>query len=103
VEDPACLLQQAITSTPTPLPPAPYLLSATGHEDHTHYHEFSDLEQTPAGVALMLALTTSYVIHDDATALAWLERLLPVEDGRGRELKHGSLPPPGRRSTAKFG
>ncbi len=46
VEDPACLLQQAITSTPTPLPPAPYLLSATGHEDHTHYHEFSDLEQS---------------------------------------------------------
>ncbi|MET1231552.1 MAG: adenylate/guanylate cyclase domain-containing protein [Candidatus Limnocylindrales bacterium] len=45
------------------------------------WEEFSDLEQTPAGVALMLAITSGYVTHDDITALAWLERLLPVAEG----------------------
>jgi len=45
------------------------------------WEEFADLEETPAGVALMLAMAAAYVdANDDATALAWLERLLPVSE-----------------------
>ena len=39
------------------------------------WEEFSDLEETPAGVALMLELAHGYVgERDDAAALGWLER-----------------------------
>jgi len=45
------------------------------------WEEYSDLEETPAGVALMLAMAAAYVdANDDASALAWLERLLPVSE-----------------------
>ncbi len=44
------------------------------------WDEFSDLEETPAGVALMLQLSGAYVHRDDTVALAWLERLLPVAE-----------------------
>jgi hypothetical protein len=43
--------------------------------------EFSDLEQTPPGVALMLEMAASHVDEqDDVAALQWLERLLPVAE-----------------------
>ncbi len=45
------------------------------------WEEFADLEETPAGVALMLAMSAAYADeNDDATALVWLERLLPVAE-----------------------
>jgi tetratricopeptide (TPR) repeat protein len=45
------------------------------------WEEFSDLEATPAGVALMLQLATAYNFkQEDRTALEWLERLLPVAE-----------------------
>ncbi len=45
------------------------------------WEEFSDLEATPAGVALMLQLSAGYTGRDDDdVALAWLERLLPVAE-----------------------
>ena len=44
------------------------------------WEEFSDLEETPAGVALMLAITGGYVHADDETVFTWLERLLPVAE-----------------------
>jgi len=44
------------------------------------WEEFSDLEQTPAGVALMLSLASGYVTSDDQIAMTWLERLLPVAE-----------------------
>jgi class 3 adenylate cyclase len=44
------------------------------------WEEFSDLEETPAGVALMLAITSGYVDAEDVTASTWLERLLPVAE-----------------------
>ncbi len=45
------------------------------------WEEFADLEETPAGVALMLAMAAAYLDgNDDATALSWLERLLPVAE-----------------------
>ncbi|MDP9483328.1 MAG: AAA family ATPase, partial [Chloroflexota bacterium] len=45
------------------------------------WEEFSDLEETPAGVALMLQLATGYnFIHEERHALEWLERLLPIAE-----------------------
>ncbi|MEO8229035.1 MAG: adenylate/guanylate cyclase domain-containing protein [Chloroflexota bacterium] len=45
------------------------------------WEEFSDLEETPAGVALMLQMATGHnFIQDDAAALTWLERLLPIAE-----------------------
>jgi class 3 adenylate cyclase len=46
------------------------------------WEEFSDLEATPAGVHLMLQLSSAYVhrADGDATVMAWLERLLPVAE-----------------------
>ena len=44
--------------------------------------EFSDLEATPAGVALMLELASVYTaMQVDDTVMAWLDRLLPVAEG----------------------
>ena len=45
------------------------------------WEEFSDLEETPAGVALMLELSTGYsFIAEHTKALEWLERLLPISE-----------------------
>jgi hypothetical protein len=45
------------------------------------WEEFSDLEGTPAGVALMHQISRGYAsTNDDASVLAWLERLLPVAE-----------------------
>jgi class 3 adenylate cyclase len=45
------------------------------------WEEFSDLEATPAGVALMLEMASAHIAaNDDATGLAWLERLLPISE-----------------------
>ncbi len=44
------------------------------------WEEFSDLEETPVGVALMLQLALGTVRVDDQQALAWLERLLPIAE-----------------------
>ncbi|HVQ23089.1 MAG TPA: hypothetical protein VMT36_07425, partial [Candidatus Saccharimonadia bacterium] len=44
------------------------------------WDEFSDLEATRAGVALMIQMTGAYVTRDDPTAVAWSERLLPVAE-----------------------
>ena len=46
------------------------------------WEEFSDLEATRAGVALMLQLSSGYLHREDhdATVLVWLERLLPVAE-----------------------
>jgi class 3 adenylate cyclase len=42
--------------------------------------EFSDLEATPAGVALMLGISQAYMNTDDGAVLTWLDRLLPVAE-----------------------
>ena len=45
------------------------------------WEEFSDLEQTPAGVKLMAALAGSYSSLDRRPdALVWLERLIPIAE-----------------------
>jgi class 3 adenylate cyclase/tetratricopeptide (TPR) repeat protein len=45
------------------------------------WEEFSDLEATPAGVRLMLALTGAFVANEDYdSARTWLERLLPIAE-----------------------
>ncbi len=44
------------------------------------WEEFADLEQTRAGVALMLAITAGYTHRDASKVLAWVERLLPVAE-----------------------
>lgn len=44
------------------------------------WEEFSDLEETAAGVALMLQISGCYSLRDDPTVLIWLERLLPVAE-----------------------
>ncbi|MGH2406654.1 MAG: AAA family ATPase [Candidatus Limnocylindrales bacterium] len=45
------------------------------------WEEFSDLEATPAGVALMLEMTRGYVDRQEFdTCLTWLERMLPVAE-----------------------
>jgi tetratricopeptide (TPR) repeat protein len=44
------------------------------------WDEFSDLEQTPAGVTLMRQIAGAHVIEDDEQALAWIERLLPIAE-----------------------
>jgi class 3 adenylate cyclase/tetratricopeptide (TPR) repeat protein len=43
--------------------------------------EFSDLEQTPAGVALMVALVHAYRgLNDSAAALTWVARVAPIAE-----------------------
>jgi class 3 adenylate cyclase len=42
--------------------------------------EFSDLEETRAGVALMLGFANALALADEAAALAWGERALPVAE-----------------------
>ncbi len=44
------------------------------------WEEFADLEATAAGVALMLEIARGYVHSDDLTAVAWVERALPVAE-----------------------
>ncbi len=45
------------------------------------WEEFSDLEATPAGVRLMLALAAGYIGNEDyAAVVTWLERLLPIAE-----------------------
>ena len=44
------------------------------------WEEFSDLEATPVGVALMQVLARGYLHTDDGMSAAWLERLLPVAE-----------------------
>ena len=46
------------------------------------WEEFSDLEATPAGVAMMLQLSSAYLHLEalDTPTLTWLERLLPVAE-----------------------
>jgi len=45
------------------------------------WEEFADLEETPAGVALMLQLSTAFsYVKDDRAALEWVERLLPIAE-----------------------
>ena len=45
------------------------------------WEEFSDLEESEAGVALMLQMATGHnFIQDSATALVWLERALPIAE-----------------------
>ncbi len=45
------------------------------------WEEFSDLEETPAGVALMNQMAAGYnFIHEESQALLWLERLLPIAE-----------------------
>ena len=45
------------------------------------WEAYADLEQTPAGVALMLQLAAGYTDRgDDAAALTWLERSLPIAE-----------------------
>jgi class 3 adenylate cyclase len=45
------------------------------------WKEFEDLEQTAAGVDLMLQVAAGYLVSDDlAPALPWLERLLPIAE-----------------------
>ncbi len=45
------------------------------------WEEFGDLEQTPAGVALMVALVRAYRgLNDSAAALAWIERVAPIAE-----------------------
>jgi len=46
----------------------------------TAWEEFSDLEETPAGVALMLALSGASLGSDEADVLRWVERALPVAE-----------------------
>ncbi|HVA87544.1 MAG TPA: adenylate/guanylate cyclase domain-containing protein [Candidatus Saccharimonadales bacterium] len=45
------------------------------------WEEFSDLEETPAGVAMMLEISRGYAgAGDDHATIAWIERLLPVAE-----------------------
>jgi class 3 adenylate cyclase len=44
------------------------------------WEEFADLEQSRAGVRLMLAVTGGYVRSDESQVRAWLERVLPVAE-----------------------
>ena len=48
------------------------------------WDEFSDLESTPAGVDIMVALVRAYRGHNDwPNALAWTERYLPIAERLG--------------------
>jgi class 3 adenylate cyclase len=48
------------------------------------WEEFADLEQTPAGVALMSALVgASRGVNDSVAALAWVDRYLPIAERLG--------------------
>ena len=45
------------------------------------WQEFADLEETPAGVDLMLQISAGYVgIDDEPSVLIWLERALPIAE-----------------------
>jgi class 3 adenylate cyclase len=45
------------------------------------WEEFADLEETPAGVDLMLQVSAGYVgIEDEPSVLIWLERALPLAE-----------------------
>ena len=44
------------------------------------WEEFSDLEDTRAGVALMYAMSSGYYRRDPSAALTWVDRLLPVAE-----------------------
>ena len=45
------------------------------------WEEFSDLEQTPAGVSLMVRLAAAFSgMEDTATALQWIDRFLPIAE-----------------------
>ena len=45
------------------------------------WEEFSDLEATPGGVDIMLAMASAHVgAGDDAAGIGWLERALPVAE-----------------------
>jgi class 3 adenylate cyclase len=45
------------------------------------WDEFSDLEETPAGVAMMASLVRAYRgLNDPAAALAWVNRYLPISE-----------------------
>ncbi len=45
------------------------------------WEEFSDLEESEAGVALMLQMATGHnFLQEHAEALVWLERLLPIAE-----------------------
>jgi len=44
------------------------------------WQEFSDLEETEAGVAVMLYTARTLALIDDHEALEWVERLLPVAE-----------------------
>jgi hypothetical protein len=48
------------------------------------WEEFSDLEQTQAGVDVMSAIQRAYnALADHANALAWIDRLLPIAERLG--------------------
>jgi len=44
------------------------------------WDEFADLEDTPSGVVLMLAMSAALVFADPSAALGWIERLLPIAE-----------------------
>ncbi len=44
------------------------------------WEEFSDLEETAAGVALMLGIARGYAHEDDRIGIDWVERALPVAE-----------------------
>jgi class 3 adenylate cyclase len=45
------------------------------------WEEFSDLEETPAGVSLMRGIATAYsVSHETALAMQWLDRFMPIAE-----------------------
>ena len=45
------------------------------------WDEFSDLEETPAGVAMMASLVRAYRgLNDPSAALAWVNRYLPISE-----------------------
>jgi class 3 adenylate cyclase len=44
------------------------------------WEEFADLEQTPAGVSLMLAMARASGFREFGTALDWVERAMPVAE-----------------------
>jgi class 3 adenylate cyclase/tetratricopeptide (TPR) repeat protein len=45
------------------------------------WEEFSDLEETPAGVSLMRRIGVAYsFLHETATAMQWCDRFLPIAE-----------------------
>ena len=47
------------------------------------WEEFSDLEETPAGVRLMIQIAGSYGTMGDPSDLAWRERAIPIAERLG--------------------